>query len=52
MGSLMECLDWLKKAKVRNLISENEYDRISTDINRLPKEINILIKYIDKKLKY
>ncbi len=52
MGSLKECLDWIEKAKVRNLLNENEYIRISADINILPREINSLIKYTDSKLKY
>jgi len=52
MGSLKECLDWIEKARVRNLLNEIDYNRISNDINRLPKEINSLIKYTDSKLKY
>jgi four helix bundle protein len=49
-GSVSESLDWNQKAKVRNLISEEQYTHIFTELNRLPKSINSLIAYTDKKL--
>ena len=49
-GSVSESLDWNQKAKVRNLISEEQYTHIFTELNKLPKSINSLIAYTDKKL--
>ncbi len=50
-GSLNECLDWNQKAKVRNLISEDEYIYIFSELQKLPKAINSLILYTNQKLK-
>ncbi len=50
-GSLFESLDWLEKAKVRDLISEREFEEIFIKLNFLPKEINQLISYTNLKLK-
>ena len=49
-GSLKECLDWNQKAKVRKLITTKEYTRIILELNKLPKEINSLIKFTNSKL--
>lgn len=43
-GSVKESLDWLLKAKIRNLITTDEYDELFSDLSSLPKEINQLIK--------
>jgi len=50
-GSLKECFDWNEKSKVRKLISKEEYQYIFTELDKLPKEINTLIKYTNEKLK-
>lgn len=47
----MECLDWNQKAKVRSLLSKNDYEYVFTELQRLPKAINTLILYTDQKLK-
>jgi len=49
-GSLKECFDWNEKAKVRNLITEDEYRNIFNQLDKLPKAINSLIKYTNDKL--
>lgn len=50
-GSLKECLNWNEKAKVRNLISTEQYEHIYKELNRLPKSINSLIRFTNEKLK-
>lgn len=50
-GSLKESLDWNEKARIRRLILEEEYGHISKELNKLPKEINWLIKFTKDKLK-
>lgn len=50
-GSMTECLDWNQKAKVRKLISEEEYEYIFKELQKLPKAINSLILYTNQKLK-
>ena len=50
-GSVIECLDWIEKAKERELLKRVDYDYIFDELNMLPKEINWLIKYTNKKLK-
>ena len=42
--------DWNEKAKVRELISAQEYDYIFGELQKLPKSINHLIKYTNEKL--
>jgi four helix bundle protein len=49
-GSLKESLDWNEKAKIRELLSREEYDYISGELNKLPKEVNTLIKFTNEKL--
>ena len=49
-GSMNESLDWNEKSKVRNLITDEEYDHIFKDLQKLPKNINQLIKYTNDKL--
>ena len=49
-GSIMESLDWNEKAKVRNLLKENEYQHILEELKRLPKEINHLINFTNQRL--
>ena len=50
-GSVLECVDWLEKSKVRNLITPEQYNELRSDIEKLPKSINSLIKYTDQQLK-
>lgn len=49
-GSVYESLDWNEKSKVRNLITKEEYNYIFTELKKLPKQINELIKYTNSKL--
>ena len=50
-GSMYEALDWNEKALKRKLISEDIYNHIFTELNKLPKSIHSLIKYTNDKLK-
>jgi len=50
-GSLSESLDWNQKAKVRKLLSDDEYNFIFTELQKLPKALNALIAYTNLKLK-
>ena len=49
-GSLSESKDWNQKAKIRKLITEDQYNHIFEILEKLPKEINSLIKYTNLKL--
>ena len=49
-GSIKESFDWLEKSKTRNLLNNIQYNYILTELNKLPKEINNLIKYTNEKL--
>lgn len=49
-GSTKESLDWNEKARKRKLLTQEQYQRIFTALDRLPKEINALIKFTDAKL--
>lgn len=51
-GSVKESQDWVLKAKIRKLITEDEYVYIMDELNKLPKEINSLIAYTNQKLKF
>ena len=50
-GSVKESLDWNEKAKIRNLMSKEQYSYILSELQTLPKEINQLILYTNQKLK-
>ena len=50
-GSLKECFDWNEKAKVKSLISQEEYLKIFKELESLSVEINTLIKFTREKLK-
>lgn len=50
-GSIKESLDWNEKAKIRSILSEKEYNHIFRELDKLPKELNQLIKYTNLKLK-
>lgn len=49
-GSLKESLDWNEKAKIRKLFTEEQYKHILNELQKLPKEINWLIKFTNEKL--
>jgi four helix bundle protein len=49
-GSIKESQDWIEKAKVRNLLTIDEYDYILKELNRLPIELHSLIKFTNEKL--
>lgn len=49
-GSLKESLDWNEKAKIRQLITKEQYQYIYAALNKLPIELNSLIKYTNEKL--
>jgi four helix bundle protein len=50
-GSLLESRSWLDKSYQRELISEQDYLEIKSELDTLPKVLNILIKYTNEKLK-
>jgi four helix bundle protein len=50
-GSLKESYDWTQKSKVRELITREEYDYIFSELQKIPKALNYLIKYTNEKLK-
>jgi len=49
-GSINESLDWNEKSRVRKLITEEEYNHIFKELQKLPKNINQLINYTNQKL--
>ncbi|MFA4851318.1 MAG: four helix bundle protein [Bacteroidales bacterium] len=49
-GSMLESLDWNEKAKVRKLITQDEYNHIFGELQKLPKSINSLIKFTNSNL--
>jgi four helix bundle protein len=51
-GSMKESLDWNEKSKIRNLISNSDYNYIFGELQKLPREINYLIKYTNEKLQH
>ncbi len=51
-GSLKESCDWNEKSKVRGLLTEEQYNHISEELEKLPREINWLIKFTNDKLQY
>lgn len=49
-GSISESLDWNQKAKVRSILEIEEYNHIFTELQKLPKELNSLIKFTNDRL--
>lgn len=49
-GSIYEALDWLQKSKIRKLLTEEQYNYLLKQLKSLPKEINSLIFYTNKRL--
>lgn len=50
-GSVFESLDHNQKSKVRKLLAESEYQHIFSNLQKLPRELNHLIKFTMEKLK-
>ena len=50
-GSVKESLDWSEKAKIRGLITKSQYEHILKELQSLPKEINQLVQFTNRKLK-
>ncbi|BAU54131.1 four helix bundle protein [Mucilaginibacter gotjawali] len=51
LGSVKECTDWLNKAKIRNLVSEQLFAELNELMEKLPRDIHQLIKFTDDHLK-
>lgn len=51
-GSMEETKDWLRKATVRKLITEEEKNEFIKLLEQMPKAINQLIQYTNEKLKH
>ena len=49
-GSLKESFDWNEKSKSRKLINEDEYNHIFSELGKLPKSLNQIIKFTNEKL--
>jgi four helix bundle protein len=49
-GSVLEALDWNEKAKARQLLTVEQYDKLFQELQKLPKSINSLIKYTNNNL--
>lgn len=49
-GSLYESLDWNEKSHIRKLLNEEDYSYIFSELIKLPKSINSLILFTNKKL--
>lgn len=50
-GSVKESFDWNEKAKIRKLLTKEQYEYILNELQALPKEIHHLIKFTHEKLK-
>ncbi len=49
-ASVREALDWNEKARIRNLLTTEEYNYTYQQLQLLPKDINSLIKYTNERL--
>ncbi len=49
-GSMKESLDWNEKARIRQLLTREQYEHVFTELQRLPKLVHQLIKYTNDKL--
>ncbi len=49
-GSLKESMDWAQKAKIRKIITSQQYEYIMNELAKLPRELNYLIKFTNEKL--
>jgi hypothetical protein len=51
-GSIQESLDWILKAHMRKLISDEQYKDKLEGLKNLPQALHRLIKFTDEKLKH
>lgn len=49
-GSFREALDWVSKARDRDLLTKEQADHIQNQLNKLPREIYHLINLTNEKL--
>jgi four helix bundle protein len=49
-GSMYETFDWTEKARMRKLITEDQYQYVLGELKKLPKAINSLVKYTNNHL--
>jgi len=49
-GSIKESLDWNEKSKVRKLVTEEQYEHIYDELQKLPRYVNQLIKFTNDRL--
>ncbi len=49
-GSVYESIYWTKKAQARKLLIAKDFDYVISELNKLPREINWLIKITGEKL--
>ncbi|MDX5348553.1 MAG: four helix bundle protein [Hymenobacteraceae bacterium] len=49
-GSFYESLDWNEKAKVREMLTQEQYKHIFTELQKLPLSLNSLIKFTNNNL--
>ena len=50
VGSIKESFDWNEKSKARKLLKPIEYSYIFQELNKLPIELNSLIKFTKDRL--
>lgn len=50
-GSIKESMDWTEKAYQRELLKDEEYQFIKTELDKLPRLLNQWIQYTNEKLK-
>ena len=48
-GSIKECYDWNEKSNKRNLISQEEYQHILQELQKIEPALGYLIKYTNEK---
>lgn len=48
-GSILETKTWIKKAKKRNLITEEQYDQLFSKLEAVHIKLNAYMKFIGKK---
>lgn len=49
-GSIQETIDWNNKARLRQLVTQEQYQSIVLMLNELPKEVHHLIAFTNKNL--
>ncbi|MCD4681385.1 MAG: four helix bundle protein [Bacteroidales bacterium] len=49
-GSIKECFDWNEKSKMRKLLTDEQYQHILEELQKLPQEINHFIQFTNQKL--